>query len=423
LAVRKSLQASVAATLLSVGILVEGAAGGPAGMAAGGQSAQPVAAATNPPAPPAAPVRVAVLPDRPSDGISPFRHPIKYFAAAISETPVASLLRSKDNAPAAGEIATEVIEPAATVAPRETASAHTPDAMIALAFESEQRGDVPQARRFFQQALAQWPGNADVLRAAARMEDRLEQLPLAENLYRQALAGYPQNPGTLNDLGLCLARQGRLEDSVNVFEQAIQLQPEKALYRNNVATVLVLLRQDKPALAHLSAVHGPAEAQFNMGQILMSRGRQGDAGSYFAAAIEADPNLEAAHAALAQLNGQLLQGQASTAPGAAPNSAAPTTTAPAMVEQRVTPQETTPTAPSAAGQPGPQMVYPSEARLPGLNRSSYVPPAYQPPTGPYPGTTPPAQAVAPFPQPNVPWVGQAPRYLPPTGTAPANVRR
>src|SRR6478609_10342395 len=128
-------------------------------------------------------------------------------------------------------------------------------------------------------------------------------MPLAESLYQQAVTANPQNAAALNDLGLCLAREGKLEPSLQVLEQAIHLQPDKSLFRNNAATVLVEMRQDQRALAHLSAVHNSAEANYNLGQLLIERGRATDAGPYFQAALQQNPGMQQAQEALAKLQG------------------------------------------------------------------------------------------------------------------------
>jgi Tfp pilus assembly protein PilF len=167
---------------------------------------------------------------------------------------------------------------------------------------AERQGNVPEARRQLQHALAMWPNNVDLLRAAARMEDRAGNLPVAESLYQRAVTANPQQAGALNDYGLCLAREGKLQQSEQVLEQAVYLQPDKPLYRNNVATVLVELQDDRRALAHLSAVHAPAEANYNLGQLLVERNRPQDAVKYFQAALGIDPAMQPAQIALAQLN-------------------------------------------------------------------------------------------------------------------------
>jgi Flp pilus assembly protein TadD len=240
-----------------------------------------------------------------------------------------------------------------------------------------------------------WPGQVEVLRAAARMEDRLGELPMAETLYHEAVTANPQHAGAMNDLGLCLARQGKLEASVQVLEQAIQLQPEKPLYRNNAATVLVEMRQDQRALGHLAAVHGAAQANYNLGQLLVQRGRQSEAAPYFQAAVEQDPQMQSAHLALAKLQGTAVPD------GAAVPASRETTSA------GVAPGA--PTQPGPQAQPaGPQFYYyPATARSPEVGASSYVPPAYYAPQR----SVPPVQGGAPA------------RYLPPVASQPGPVQR
>jgi Flp pilus assembly protein TadD len=200
----------------------------------------------------------------------------------------------------------------------------------------------------------------------------------------------------LNDLGLCLARQGKLEASVQVIEQAIHLQPEKPLYRNNAATVLIELRQDQRALGHLAAVHGAADANYNLGQLLVQRGRAAEATPYFQAAVVQNPQMQSAHVALAKLQGKNVP-DATTAAQPTMQPAAPAT-GPAVAPQQAPPA-------------GPQLYYPATARSPEFGASTYVPPAYYGP-----------QRFAP-PAPG-PVNGQPPtRYLPPVASQPGPVQR
>jgi Flp pilus assembly protein TadD len=287
-------------------------------------------------------VPVAYGAERPSAEISPIRHPVKYFAAAVSEIPQVWKSRKKSsNATAPSVQQNDSISLETPVGPP------TPQLVISIAQMCERQGDVFQARRHYQQALQKWPGQVDVLRAAARMEDRQNELRLAETLYRQAATANPHHAGALNDLGLCLARQGQLDPAIQVIEQAITLQPQKALYRNNAATILVEMRQDQRALAHLSAVHAPAEANYNLGQLLVQRGRPVDATVYFQTALQHNPELQSAQMALGQLQGQ---------PQVAPEAFVPNT-GPVIGPQQP------PT--------GPQLEYPTTATTPDFGTSSY----------------------------------------------------
>jgi tetratricopeptide (TPR) repeat protein len=249
--------------------------------------------------------------------------------------------------------------------------APTPKLFIAAAQLCESHGDNNLARANYQEAMNKWPGDVEVLRAAARMEDRMGQLAIAENLYAKAVTANPGHAGALNDLGLCLARQGKLEASVQVLEQAINIRPDKALYRNNAATVLVEMRQDKRALAHLANVHGAADANYNFGQLLVQRNRAADATPYFQAAIDQNPEMQHARVALGKLRG---------------DAGSTTTSFEPAVSQPQTPAAQQ-TAPVAAPDNGPQLGYPATAaRTNSSAIQNNVPARYLPPVASRPGS-------------------------------------
>ena len=304
----------------------------------------------------------------PSSEISPFQHPIKYLGASFSEMPIGKSKPSTHPVMQPAQPRTDAISLSVPTGPP------TPEFFIFAAQMCEKQGDLAQARQNLQRALSMWPGNADVLRAAARMEDRQSNLPLAENLYQQAVTSNPQNAAALNDLGLCLAREGKLEPSVQVLEQAIHLQPDKSLYRNNAATVLVEMRQDQRALGHLAAVHNAADANFNLGQLLVDRGRPADATTYFQTALQLNPGMQQAQDAIAKLGGQT-------------NVAAQASVAPAVPQQQFAPAGPNFGPQQPTYSTGPQLGYPATARTPGPGTSSYVPPQYIPPVASQPGRT------------------------------------
>lgn len=359
---RTSCFKTIAASLSAVAIAGSSASASPVLMAS-----RPVAAKKHVPenAAPRAAESVQANAERPSAAISPWRNPVKYLSASVSEMPLGWGKKKSPN---------PVMTPATyddSIALDKPVGPPTPQLLISTAQLNESRGEVAQARAAFQQALSMWPGNVEVFRAAARMEDRLGQLTVAENLYNQAVAANPGHAGALNDLGLCLARQGKLDASIQVIEQAIQLQPQKPLYRNNAATVLVEMRQDHRALAHLAAVHSSADANYNFGQLLVQRGRANDAAPYFQAAIDQNPQMQQAHVALAQLRSVQETGAAADVPM--------TTTQPQSPAAQ-------PAAPSYMPPYGPQLMYPATATGPAYNTStSNMPARYLPPIATRPG--------------------------------------
>jgi len=339
---------------------------------------------------PTAPIANRAPVVKPTDSISPWRHPISYLSAAISETPIATSLK-RDKTPA---------QPVDELSLNTPVGPPTPQLHIAVAQLAEKQGNLTQARAQLQQGMAKWPRDVELTRAAARMEDRQGNLPLAESLYQRAVTADPQNAGALNDLGLCLARQGKLEQSAQAIEQAINLAPDKSLYRNNAATVLVEMHQDQRALAHLSAVHGPAESSFNLGQLLADRGRPHEAVAYYQRALALDPSMQQAQMAIAQLSGgSMTQSQFAAEP--------------TVQQQEIAPAYGPQLAPQ---QPIAEPNFPATARGPAFGTSSYVPP-----TNYYPSSQLPAYAAPAAP---VYQTATAPRYLPPvqSGTPGTMVR-
>ncbi len=182
-----------------------------------------------------------------------------------------------------------------------------PQLYVSMAEVSERTGNDNQARLMYQKAIVVDPENLPALLGLARLEDRLGRLDVAKQFYRQAATAHPQDPSVLNDLALCHARNGNLQISLALLEQVVQLQPQRPLYRNNIAKVLTELNRNNEALAHLSAVHPPAIANYNLGFLLNQRGRQIEAAEYLRTASRIDPQMQPAQALLAQLGQQPTQ--------------------------------------------------------------------------------------------------------------------
>ncbi|MGI9427957.1 MAG: tetratricopeptide repeat protein [Bythopirellula sp.] len=192
------------------------------------------------------------------------------------------------------------------------------DLYLSMAKMSDQGGNVHHARSMYHRALTMQPENLDGMLALARLEDRQGEFDAALHYYKQAVQNHPQSAKALNDLSLCLARRGQIAEAVAPLEQAVRLQPAKQLYRNNVAKVLIELKQVNGALQHQLAVHPPAVAHYNMGVLLHQRNRHEEARNFLTTATQLDPRLTAAATLMAQLPGgvrQFAQSNASGTPG------------------------------------------------------------------------------------------------------------
>jgi tetratricopeptide (TPR) repeat protein len=150
----------------------------------------------------------------------------------------------------------------------------------------------------------------------ARLHDRQGEFAEATRLYERAVQQHPQSATAFNDLGLCFARQQQLDRSIDALTQAIRLKPDRALYRNNIATVLVEQGRLPQAYDHLAAVHPPANAHYNLGFLLSQAAQPAEAVRQFDMALAKDPGLQEAKEWRDVLAGQLAA-ERSAGPGAA----------------------------------------------------------------------------------------------------------
>ena len=80
------------------------------------------------------------------------------------------------------------------------------------------------------------------------------------------------------------------------------MQPDRDLYRNNIAAVLVEIGRVDDAVAQVAAVYGEPIAHYNVGILLKEQGKRRAAADQFALALEADPSLTQVREWLDRLN-------------------------------------------------------------------------------------------------------------------------
>ena len=62
----------------------------------------------------------------------------------------------------------------------------------------------------------------------------------------------------------------------SISSKAVELQPDRELYRNNIATVLVEVGRSDEAVRQIAAVYGEPIAHYNVGVLLQQQGKRQD---------------------------------------------------------------------------------------------------------------------------------------------------
>ncbi|HEV3164316.1 MAG TPA: tetratricopeptide repeat protein [Isosphaeraceae bacterium] len=189
--------------------------------------------------------------------------------------------------------------------------------------------------------------------------DRLGRFAQAEVHYRQALKCSPNDALVWNDAGYSYYLQHRWGDAERSLLQAAKLDPANSRVQTNLGLTLAAEGKTDAALAALAKSGGPVVAQANLGYILAATGKTDQARKHYQAAIDMQPDFEAARFALTRLDAPKGSPVAPTAPALAAAPSAPReviASGPLVLGAPVSPLPPNPapwTAPFSAPQPIP----------------------------------------------------------------------
>ena len=193
-------------------------------------------------------------------------------------------------------------KPTAPVDPSVPNGKPGPAVFVAMAQLNEQSGNMEQAETQYRKALELDANHLPALLGYAHLEDRRENYEAATKLYQKALKKHSKESVVHNDLGLCYHRRAMLPQAVKELQTAVELQPQRKLYRDNLASALVEQGKTDEALKQLVAAHGEAVGNYNLGYLLTQRNENSAALPYFRKAAEKDPSLAPARQWIAQLS-------------------------------------------------------------------------------------------------------------------------
>ncbi len=177
-----------------------------------------------------------------------------------------------------------------------------PDAHVAVARVHEQSGHIDEAEAQYKKALSLDANHLDALVGYAHLEDRRNNFEAATRLYQRALKKHATEASVHNDMGLCYHRRAMLDDAVRSLQTALELQPDRKLYRDNLAAVLVDQGKVEEALVQLTRAHGEAVGNYNLAFLLVQQHQNESALVHFRKAVARDPSLSAAQSWIAQLS-------------------------------------------------------------------------------------------------------------------------
>jgi Tfp pilus assembly protein PilF len=217
--------------------------------------------------------------------------------------PVAGILGGSD--PLAGPRNSGFTPPTTPTASDTLPGKQSAELCLVMAESLERTDKEIDAIAYYEKAREQDPTVAE--RAARRLAvlyDRTDQQAKAMNEYQELLKKRPKDATLLNDVGYSLYNRGQWTEAETYLLRAVAA--DKTNKRAWVNLGMAQAQQGKAAEAIRSfeKAVSPAEAQANLGFVLLTRGNKPEALAAYRRALELEPTLPVAQTAVAKLEGQ-----------------------------------------------------------------------------------------------------------------------
>lgn len=173
---------------------------------------------------------------------------------------------------------------------------------------AEQRSMDAEAIAAYEKVRDLNPGQPGVAHALAVLYDRAAMTDAARREYSAAMAESPGDPDVLCDYGYFLYSTGDLEKSEETLREALAADTTHRQATVNLAVVLAGQREYEEAKRLFEQAIGPAAASHNIGMFKLRQGEVADGKRMIAAALQKDPSLRRSEAVLESV------GQADDAP-------------------------------------------------------------------------------------------------------------
>jgi tetratricopeptide (TPR) repeat protein len=142
-----------------------------------------------------------------------------------------------------------------------------------------------------------------VARRLAVLYDRQGDYAKAELEYARALKASPRDSDLHNDYGYFLYQQGKWTEAEHSFRKALEANAANQRAQVNLGMTIAQQGRAEEAFGVFNKCLSPAEAYANLGYIHSTQGKREQAVHAYQQAVQLNPNLKQAHAALEWLQG------------------------------------------------------------------------------------------------------------------------
>lgn len=208
---------------------------------------------------------------------------------------------------------TAAATPGTPAAPADLPEKQQAGLCLAMAEECAKKGADADAVLYYEQARALDPGVGErASRRLAVLYDRLDNQAQALKEFDELVKKKPKDAGLLNDLGYSYYNRGQWAEAEAYLRRAVAADKANKQAWNNLGFALAQQGKYAEGLEAFHKAVTPAEAQANLGFVLAVQGKPVEAAQAYRRALELEPTLKTAQAALARLEGAAVPAVEST---------------------------------------------------------------------------------------------------------------
>lgn len=156
------------------------------------------------------------------------------------------------------------------------------------------RKDYEDAMQVYDDALADFPQDTDLLYSRAMLAEKMDNLERLEQDLRSILAREPNNADALNALGYTLAdRTDRFSEAYELVKRAYELKPDDHYVIDSMGWTLYRMGRHQEALMHLRRameLNGDPEIAAHLGEVLWMSGDKQAAMEIWDTALKGTPD-------------------------------------------------------------------------------------------------------------------------------------
>lgn len=160
-----------------------------------------------------------------------------------------------------------------------------------------------QARVLYQEALKLDEKNLDAYTGLIRIYGHLGDTAKSGEMIQRGMAMYPKEAGFWVESARIHNRNKKFNEAIRDLNKALELDPENRRAQTLLGLTMARMGQFDQALPHLTRCMGPATAHYTVARMMLHLNRDANARQQLAAALNANPNHEAARELLANLDG------------------------------------------------------------------------------------------------------------------------